>query len=129
VDRVNRTIRDYIKRRVWWCAALGFGGWLIFALGSVIARSMPDGVPRAAIPVVGFVMFGGAIFALQGIVRCPRCKAKLGRTVAMPIAFSWGSGPKVNFCPFCGVSLDERLPGAPNAQDAGRAYNPLDPIK
>jgi hypothetical protein len=29
----------------------------------------------------------------------------------MPLAFSWGSGPKVNFCPFCGVNLDEPRPG------------------
>ena len=123
------TIRDYIKRRVWWCAALGFGGWLMFALGTAIARNMPDVVPPAAAPAVGFVMFGGAILALQRIVRCPRCKAKLGQTVAMPIACSWGSGPKVNFCPFCGVNLDEPLPGVPSAQEPARSYNPLNPIK
>jgi hypothetical protein len=108
---MNPTIRQYIKRRVWWCMALGFGGWLVFALCGVIARSLPDGLPKIALPFVGIAMFGGAILALQLIVRCPKCKAKLAQTIAMPVAFSgWRSGPKVNFCPFCGVNLDEPMP-------------------
>lgn len=52
-------------------------------------------------------MFGGAMFAMQRIVKCPKCKANLGRTIAMPLSLSWGSGPKINFCPYCAVSLDE----------------------
>jgi hypothetical protein len=93
-------------------------------LGGVIAKNLPDGAVRIALPVVGFVMFGGAILALQWAVKCPKCLAKLGRTVAMPIAFSWGSGPRINYCPYCGVQLDEPLPGAhPTAAES------LNPIK
>src|SRR5215471_18697401 len=101
---MNATIRQYIKRRVWWCVAIGIGGWLMFPLAGSIAKDLPAGVP------VAVMMFGGAMIALQWIVRCPKCKAKLARTIAMPVAFSWGSGPRINFCPYCGVSLDERLP-------------------
>jgi len=109
---MSGSIRQYIKRRVWWCAAVALGGWLMIPLGGVIVKNLPDGPVRIALPVVGFVMFGGAILALQWAVKCPKCMAKLGRTVAMPIAFSWGSGPKINYCPYCGVNLDEPLPDA-----------------
>ncbi len=120
---MNGTIRDCIKRRVWWCMGIGFAGWLMFPLGAAIAKNMPRGLPQVALPMIGFVAFGGAILALQWMVKCPTCKAKLGRTIAMPLAFSWGSGPKINFCPYCGVNLDEPLP------HEAQTLNPLNPIK
>ena len=121
---MKQTIRHYIKRRVWWCAAAAIGGWLLFALGGAVARDLPDGIPRAAIPIAGFLLFGGAILAMRRIVRCPKCKARLGQTIAMPVAFSWGSGPKVGFCPHCGVNLDEPLP---HAGPVAQSQNPIYP--
>jgi hypothetical protein len=72
--------------------------------------------------MVGFALFFGAILALQRLVKCPNCKARLGQTIAMPLALSWGSGPKVNFCPFCGVNLDEPVP---QAQSPLESQNPI----
>ena len=118
---MNATIRQYIKRRVWWCVAIGIGGWLMFPLSGSIAKDLPAAVP-VAMMIAGAVMFGGAMIALQWIVRCPRCKAKLARTIAMPVAFSWGSGPKINFCPYCGVNLDERLP---HTDPVAASLNPI----
>ena len=94
----------------------------MFPLGAAIAKSLPDGLPRAAVPLVGFALFGGAILALQTVVKCPKCKARLGQTIAMPLALSIRSGPKVNFCPFCGVSLDEPVP---QAQSPLESQNPI----
>lgn len=119
---MNATIRQFIKRRIYWCAAVAFAGWLMFPLGGIIAKKLPDGLPTIALPAVGFVMFVGAILALQLIVRCPKCKARLGQTIAMPVAFSLGSGPKVNFCPFCGVNLDEPLP---HSDPVVQSLNPI----
>jgi hypothetical protein len=104
------TIRDYIKRRVRWCLAVAVAGWLTVAIGGGLAKTLPPGIPPFALPLIGLVMFGGSILALQRIAKCPKCKANLGRTIAMPLALSWGSGPKINFCPYCGVSLDEPRP-------------------
>jgi hypothetical protein len=108
---MNQTIRAYLKGRIRWCLALAVGGWVLIALGGGLAEHLPAGVPRPAIPLAGFVVFFGAIVAMQRSIKCPKCKAKLGQTIAMPLAFSWGSGPQVNFCPFCGVNLDEPRPG------------------
>jgi hypothetical protein len=48
---MNQTMRDYIKRRVWWCAPFAVGGWLMFPLSAAIAQNLPDGVVRAAVPI------------------------------------------------------------------------------
>jgi hypothetical protein len=37
------------------------------------------------------------------------------------LAFSWGSGPRINFCPYCGVSLDQPR----TQQQHGTATNPI----
>ena len=108
---MNQTIRDYLKSRIRWYGAIALGGWVLMALGGALAKRLPEGIPQPAIPLTGFLVFFGAIVAMQRSIKCPKCKAKLGQTIAMPLAFSWGSGPKVNFCPFCGVNLDEPRPG------------------
>jgi len=119
---MNGTIRAYVKARVRWCLALALGGWLLIALGGALAARLPDDLPRGLLPLAGFVLFFGAILAMQWIVRCPKCQAKLGQTIAMPLAFSWGRGPKVNFCPYCGVNLDE--PRA-QSQPPAPSQNPI----
>ena len=39
---MNQTMRDYIKHRVWWCAALAVGGWLMIPLGMALAQNLLD---------------------------------------------------------------------------------------
>ena len=99
------TIRDYIKRRVRWAAGIGFGGWLLFAISGPLEL-----VPRPMLPLfatIGVIGFGGAILSIM-FIRCPKCSASLGQTIAMPTALRIG-GRQVNFCPYCGVNLDEPM--------------------
>lgn len=121
---MSLSIRQYIKRRVWWCSAAAITGWLVLAVGSAAARDLPD-VPQGLAPAVGGFIFLGAILAFNWAVKCPKCKANLSRTIAMTVAYSWGSGPRVNFCPYCGVHLDQAIPGG---EPAARA-KPQDPIQ
>jgi len=114
------TIRDYIRRRVWWCAAIAFGGWLLLPLSVAAAGDKPPPVLMA----IGVILFGGAILAFYWVVRCPKCKTRLINTVGMAIAFQWGSRGKVNFCPYCGVNLDEPVP---RAQSVEQSQNPIHP--
>jgi hypothetical protein len=121
--RMDGTIRDCLKRRVRLCLALAVGGWLLIALGGALSKSLPEGFPPAALPLAGFLLLFGALLAMQRVARCPKCRARLGQTIAMPVAFSWGRGPRIGFCPYCGVSLDEHCP-RPQA-----AVPSQDPIK
>lgn len=121
---MNQTIRDYIKRRVRVLFALGVLGWLTFPLSGLLRHDEPGNKAGVALPALGMLLFLGAILALNWLVKCPRCRANLSRTIAMTVGLSWGSGPKVNFCPYCGLSLDEpREKHIPTAQQA--PYNPI----
>jgi len=118
---MSRSLREEIKRRVRRWAAVAVAGWVLIALGESVARYLPNGVPAPVVPVIGVMLFFGALIAARR-VRCPKCRAAVGRTIAMPVALSWGSGPKVNLRPFCDVSLDEPCPDAP---DPLNAQNPI----
>jgi hypothetical protein len=113
---MNESIRSVLKRRVRWCMAIGIGGWLLIAT-SVSAR-----IDNPAIQVAGFLIFGGAILTLQWVIKCPRCSVRLGQ-LAMTLGVP-GLKPQPNFCPYCGVSLDEpRSPRASVAQ--ATPFNPI----
>jgi len=112
---MNETIRDYIKRRVRWCMGIGIAGWV------VIATSIGTRVENPIVSMLGFLTFGGAILALQWI-KCPRCSVRLGLLgIGLGVP---GLKPQPNFCPYCGVSLDEpRVKQTPEGQHA--PYNPI----
>ena len=118
---MNGTLRDQIKRRMWWCIGAFVCGWVLIVVGTEVARSFPD-LPREVLPLGGVLLFAGGALAMNFLVKCPKCQARLARTIAMPVAFSFGSGPKIGFCPYCGVSLDESLP-----QTGPQAGNPIHP--
>jgi hypothetical protein len=102
-----QTIRDYLKRRVRWIFGVGALGWLMFPLSQLADSDESGKKIGGLLPILGLLIFMGAILALNWAIKCPRCRANLGRTIAMPLGLSWGSGPKINFCPYCGVNLDE----------------------
>jgi hypothetical protein len=109
---MGTTIRDYIKRRVRWAMGIGIGSWLVLAivgpLGSEAYPPLQHVLPVFA--VVGGIGFGGAMISML-FIRCPKCRARLGQTIAMPTALQFSRwSPQVNYCPYCGVSLDEPRP-------------------
>ena len=97
------TIRDFIKRRMRIIAAIAFGGWLFLPLSAALS---PDHHEFPPLAFLGAAIFGGALLSFFFLVRCPKCRTRYGQ-VASEIAFHFGSKRRVNFCPYCGVSLDE----------------------
>ncbi|HTT02272.1 MAG TPA: hypothetical protein VMG11_09325 [Steroidobacteraceae bacterium] len=106
---MEETIRDRIKRRVRSLAAVAAVGWVICAVGMGLAFESSTHMPNFVLFFLGFVVFGGAIMGLQWLTRCPKCSTRIGQSIALQVAFGlFGSRP--NYCPYCGVSLDERCP-------------------
>ena len=103
---MNETIRDYIKRRVRWWFAAAVLAWFAMPL----TASLWKGPGKRPLLLFGMALFLGAILGLQLFVRCPKCAARLGRTIALPVGFGLGSRRQVNFCPYCGVNLDAPRP-------------------
>lgn len=59
---------------------------------------------------VGFAAFAGAVLYAM-YARCPKCRAVLGHCVVGRMRFKRSRMfARPNFCPYCGVSLDEPYP-------------------
>ena len=90
---------------------VGFGCWLAFAGAGLAASSgyVPTWV--VAIPFIGF---GGAILTLLVRVRCPRCGGRLGQITGYLNPRWPGFTRPINFCPYCGVNLEEPVAATPH---------------
>jgi hypothetical protein len=99
------TIRDYIKRRVRWGFGIAFASWLLLPASQLLGIFQK--VAQLTLTLIGVFGFMGAILSFL-FIRCPKCHARLGQTIAMPAAFRL-FGPQVKYCPYCAVSLDEPM--------------------
>jgi hypothetical protein len=101
------TIRGHIRRRVLLGYALVLFGVVLFIGAEFLLDegvAYPLGFPLAFIPFIVAVIY------LNFGLRCPRCKGNLSMTPAAYPSFS--SKHRFNYCPYCGISVDEEL-GAP----------------
>jgi hypothetical protein len=98
------TIREHLRHRVIWTYVIGLVGVLILW---VAAASGDEGIGNIA-SLIGLVGIAVGVLFLTFGLRCPKCKGNLAATAA-PAAFPFWSKHRVNFCQFCGVSIDERL--------------------
>jgi len=106
----------------YWASSIGIGGFIAFIFLAipvlVIAFIYYSKVKRAShlidqmigivknpiVPIVSFLVFGGAVITKMFFITCPRCKASVG-----PLYPFVGYA---NYCAGCGVSFDETaIPG------------------
>lgn len=117
MDTGQVKIRDEISRQARSAKWSGFGFAIAVAIAVVVLRSnLLRLTPRAGpFLVLGLALvFAISIILKMRVIRrvtCPKCKGPLG-------AFSSAmtDSPrvkKINFCPYCGVNLDEPMPQAP----------------
>jgi hypothetical protein len=118
VAPMQKTIRDQIKRRARWMVVVSFGGFLIIGSTALFGVDRPQRV----IVALGWLIFLGGLVAMRWI-KCPKCSARIGQTIAMPLAFPRFLVQRPNHCLYCGVSLDDPMPHA--AQVAVESQNPI----
>ena len=100
------TIRDHIARRKLKFLILAIASWLGFG------ASMPFAAESGGFPALSFLFFAGFGAAVLGIMlflKCPRCRGPLGATNATIKMDNLLFTRRMNYCPYCGVSLDERF--------------------
>lgn len=99
------TIRDYIRRRVVIGYSLVFLGIALVVATASFFTGDRDG-PTPAV-LIGFIPFFAAVVYMHFALRCPRCKGNFLLTPALQGIFS--KKHRFNYCPYCGVSVDEKL--------------------
>ena len=105
---MNETIRDRIKRRARLMLLVSLAGFLIFGSTALFGLDRPQ--PLTVL--VGWLIFIGGLVAMRWI-KCPKCSARFGQSIAMPLVFPRFLAQRPNYCLYCGVSLDEPMPHAP----------------
>jgi len=97
-------------------AAIVTGSILVAAAGLLLGITNKLGPLQIISHVVAFAVFISGVVLLMS-VKCPKCSVRLGQA-ASGAAYGYRGWVrrgrrKVNFCPFCGVSLDEPVPQKP----------------
>jgi len=84
--------------------ALAIVSWLGFGVSiSLVDESV--GFP--ALTFFFFACFGASVLGILLFLKCPRCRGPLGATNATLKMGDFLFTRRMNFCPYCGVSLDE----------------------
>ena len=100
----HESIRTRLKRRVRWTMAVGLCGFVLFIAGTTMRPK-----DFTWLPIAGFLTFFAAMISVQWFTKCPKCNSRLGHDMSQRLGLTFfGKAP--NFCPFCGVSLDEQWP-------------------
>jgi hypothetical protein len=114
---MNETIRDRIKRRARLMLLVSLSGFLIFGSTALFGLDRPQPV----IVGVGWLIFIGGFVAMRWI-KCPKCSARVGQSIAIPLTLPRFLGQRPNYCLYCGVNLDEPMP---HAQAPVQSQNPI----
>ncbi len=113
---MHETIRDRLKRRIRRCMAIGLAALasaplLMGVIGGWVAPAHIHSRAAGAVYVTGFLVFGGAVLVARRTL-CPACSERIGKMIGMSVAFPFFRRP-ANFCPYCGVHLDQAVPMKP----------------
>ncbi len=100
------TIRSYLakrKKRIGYWSLASFAILVIAA----VAGDVLDSPLLFALAIAAFISYAASVVFYQYRVRCPRCSANTGRHTSYFGVRKTLFFDTVNYCPFCGVHLDE----------------------
>lgn len=101
------TIREKLEDMRRKAGTVAMIGWPVCAAGVVLALTV--NVAFVLVCLLGFILLGGGVFCMVRGIRCPRWRGPIGHAISYPRKGLFGVSKKIQFCPFCGVSLDSEL--------------------
>lgn len=100
------TIRSYLAKR-----KKHFGYWSIASFAILVVAAVAgdalDSPPLFALAIAAFISYALSVVFYRYRVRCPRCSDNIGRHTSYFGVRRTLFFDTVNYCPFCGVHLDE----------------------
>ena len=110
------TIREHLKRRVRRTTIVAFTAWAVAVVDGIAIH----GRTKAPVFILCFVVFGACVLYILR-TRCPKCSAVLGQCVMNYVGIrTTRMFPRPNYCPYCGVSLDDPCPSSRSADSDAR---------
>lgn len=110
----EKTFRAVLKLRARIAIGLAIGGWITIMAAGIYSGTHKR-TPPSPLAFIGFVVFFLAIIVVNWWLRCPKCRRKVGQNIGLQVGIGGKKAP--NFCPYCGVHLDDPLPAPPNPAD------------
>jgi hypothetical protein len=101
-------IRDYLakrKERIGYWAIASF----VILIVALIAGDALESPSLLALAFASFISYIASVAFHHYSVRCPRCKSNIGRHISYFGVRKTLFFDTVNYCPFCGVHLDESV--------------------
>lgn len=98
------TIRQYINKRLVAVLILG----LICLLCSFVAMHVYPDKDLNNLNIASTLLMVGVIIYGLFFIKCPRCKTRIFQT-AIHTSIPFSKKSVFNFCPNCGVNLDESI--------------------
>jgi len=102
------TVRERIAKSAKVFMRIGFAAWLVLAITMAIGGAR-GGEPFIPVMVGGAAVFFAAVLGLMFFVECPCCGYKFGIDSAKLLHRRFFQSWRINFCPHCGVNLDDPL--------------------
>jgi uncharacterized membrane protein YedE/YeeE len=100
------TIREVLGRKRKRFVYLGIAA-CVGALTALLLSVSSGTFPWLFLPF--FACFGASVLGIMFFLKCPRCSGSLGRGNVPFEGTSAGIRRPINYCPYCGVSLDEQM--------------------
>jgi hypothetical protein len=91
-------------RRIGMVTYVGFG---LFFVGLISAAFLENKVIALSTAIPGFALVGAASLSGRFMLRCKHCGSTLAALLLCQNHFRQRVDPRIRYCPYCGVSLDE----------------------
>lgn len=101
------TTREHLNRSRRRSILLTLPGITLFVGSIIVGQHNPGLPPNPAIIFVGFALFAAGLLLGYGGGRCLFCGERLGRVFSRANSAVWKIADDLQFCPFCGTSLDQ----------------------
>jgi hypothetical protein len=98
------SIRAFLASRFRKLMLFGVLAWLCCA---ALGLSASSGLIPSWVAPIPFIGFAAVVLLILLWIRCPRCGGRLGQIVGYVNAKERFYQRRINFCPYCGVNLDE----------------------
>ncbi len=102
------TIRDMLNKKKRDAAIIYFVAFATLAISILMMISINYKPIILFVVIASIICFLSLLHLFFGI-RCPKCSNNLGSMTAYSFSSPFSIPKKINYCPYCGIKMDEKV--------------------